>query len=68
MIYFSLRMLNFIVASNVAGAYGVLGYGWKQMRKLEASLSDNWSQSGVKPTCHSLLPDTMQCVKDPPRS
>ncbi|KAK6917964.1 PGP phosphatase, mitochondrial/chloroplastic [Dillenia turbinata] len=40
----------------------------QQMRKVEASLSNIWCQGGVKPTRHNLLPDPMQCVKDPPAS
>ncbi|KAK2978485.1 hypothetical protein RJ640_003239 [Escallonia rubra] len=37
----------------------------KQVRKLEVALVKRWSKKGFKPTNHRLLPDTMQCVKDP---
>ncbi|KAF5187939.1 haloacid dehalogenase (HAD) superfamily protein [Thalictrum thalictroides] len=38
----------------------------KQVRKLEASLANYWFRKGVKPVCHSLLSEAMQCVKIPP--
>ncbi|XP_015575456.1 phosphatidylglycerophosphate phosphatase 1, chloroplastic/mitochondrial isoform X2 [Ricinus communis] len=38
----------------------------RQVRKLEMSLTNYWFRKGLKPVSHSLLPDGMQCVKDPP--
>uniref|UniRef100_A0A7N0ZRF1 Uncharacterized protein n=1 Tax=Kalanchoe fedtschenkoi TaxID=63787 RepID=A0A7N0ZRF1_KALFE len=37
----------------------------KQVRKLEVSLVSWWSSQGLKPSSHILLPDPLQCVKDP---
>uniref|UniRef100_A0A5B7BR99 Phosphatidylglycerophosphatase n=1 Tax=Davidia involucrata TaxID=16924 RepID=A0A5B7BR99_DAVIN len=38
----------------------------KQVRKLEVALVNRWSRRGLKPTDHRLLPDALQCVRDPP--
>ncbi|XP_011044807.1 PREDICTED: uncharacterized protein LOC105139874 isoform X2 [Populus euphratica] len=38
----------------------------RQVRKLEMSLLDYWLKRGMKPISHNLLPDAMECVKDPP--
>lgn len=38
----------------------------KQVRKLEAFLVNRWCRRGLRPTGHSLLPDPLYCVKDPP--
>lgn len=38
----------------------------RQVRKLEVTLVNCWFRRGLKPISHSLLPDAMQCVKDPP--
>ncbi|XP_011026282.1 PREDICTED: uncharacterized protein LOC105126932 [Populus euphratica] len=38
----------------------------RQVRKLETSLMGYWFKRGLKPISHNLLPDAMQCVKDPP--
>ncbi|KAL5582598.1 hypothetical protein UlMin_015040 [Ulmus minor] len=40
----------------------------RQVRKLETSLVKRWSRRGLNPTSHRLLPDTSQCVIDPPIS
>ncbi|XVF58538.1 hypothetical protein PTKIN_Ptkin07bG0074200 [Pterospermum kingtungense] len=37
----------------------------RQVRKLELTLVNWWFRRGLKPTGHNLLPDAMQCVKDP---
>ncbi|OMO60809.1 HAD-superfamily hydrolase, subfamily IIIA [Corchorus olitorius] len=38
----------------------------RQVRKLELVLVKHWFRRGSKPISHNLLPDTTQCVKDPP--
>ncbi|XP_061970608.1 phosphatidylglycerophosphate phosphatase 1, chloroplastic/mitochondrial-like isoform X1 [Populus nigra] len=38
----------------------------RQVRKLEMSLMNYWLKRGMKPISHNLLPDAMECVKDPP--
>ncbi|KAJ0052101.1 hypothetical protein Pint_01436 [Pistacia integerrima] len=40
----------------------------RQVRKLEVSLVKRWFRRGLKPISHSLLPDAMQWMKDPPPS
>lgn len=38
----------------------------KQVRKLEVALVNRWSNQGITPTTHSLVPDPLQCVRDLP--
>ncbi|KAH9706252.1 phosphatidylglycerophosphate phosphatase 1 [Citrus sinensis] len=38
----------------------------RQVRKLEVTIVNCWFRRGLKPISHNLLPDAMQCVKDPP--
>ncbi|KDO60928.1 hypothetical protein CISIN_1g017982mg [Citrus sinensis] len=38
----------------------------RQVRKLEVTIVNRWFRRGLKPISHNLLPDAMQCVKDPP--
>ncbi|KAH6764103.1 haloacid dehalogenase superfamily protein [Perilla frutescens var. hirtella] len=38
----------------------------RQVRLLEVALVKRWSGSGVKMMSHSLIPDSMECVKDVP--
>ncbi|XP_050230012.1 phosphatidylglycerophosphate phosphatase 1, chloroplastic/mitochondrial [Mercurialis annua] len=38
----------------------------RQVRKLEMSFTNYWFRKGSRPVSHSLLPDAMQCIKDPP--
>ncbi|XP_051135223.1 phosphatidylglycerophosphate phosphatase 1, chloroplastic/mitochondrial [Andrographis paniculata] len=38
----------------------------RQVRMLEAALVRRWSEQGLKPNSHSLIPNSVDCVKDSP--
>ncbi|KAJ6412420.1 hypothetical protein OIU84_005468 [Salix udensis] len=62
----SLAEEPFIVRQIYAISYFLAAKILQQVRKLEMSLMNYWLKRGIKPISHDLLPDAMECVKDPP--